>query len=553
MSALFQNHRKMLENALAAIRSRDFFAAFPEVPSGKIYGESAKADGEAAFQALLDQPFGLDQTQAGTPVGAEVSPYGFALGIGYPAAEPAVLLAAAEAAAASWAKAPVEARVGVCLEALARLNRMSFLMANAVQHTTGQSFVMAFQAGGPHAQDRGLEAVAYAYEAMTAVPAAVRWEKPQGRNPALVLDKTFTVVPRGVGLVIGCATFPTWNSYGAIFANLATGNGSIVKPHPMAILPLALTVRVLREVLAEEGFDPNTVLLAVDTPERQVTMEYLTSPQIAMVDFTGSAAFGAAVRAHADGRPVFTEESGVNPVVILGTDSFKGMCGNLAMSLSLYSGQMCTAPQALFVPEGGIETDEGQKSPAEVGAGIANAIDGLLADPARAMAILGTIQNEATVTRVAQMQAVGRLVRASAPVEGQEPARTATPALVEVEAADGAWREECFGPVTFIVRTADAAEAISLAARTVREKGAITAGVYAMDDAQIGRAAEAFARVGAPLSVNFTGGILVNQSAAFSDFHVSGINPAGTATLTDLAFVADRFSVAMVRRQAAAA
>ena len=26
-------------------------------------------------------------------------------------------------------------------------------------HTTGQGFVMAFQAGGPHAQDRGLEAV----------------------------------------------------------------------------------------------------------------------------------------------------------------------------------------------------------------------------------------------------------------------------------------------------------------------------------------------------------------------------------------------------------
>ena len=42
-----------------------------------------------------------------------------------------------------------------------RLNAMSFEMANAVMHTTGQAFPMAFQAGGPHAQDRGLEAVAY--------------------------------------------------------------------------------------------------------------------------------------------------------------------------------------------------------------------------------------------------------------------------------------------------------------------------------------------------------------------------------------------------------
>ena len=42
-------------------------------------------------------------------------------------------------------------------------NAMSFEMANAVMHTTGQAFPMAFQAGGPHAQDRGLEAVAMAW------------------------------------------------------------------------------------------------------------------------------------------------------------------------------------------------------------------------------------------------------------------------------------------------------------------------------------------------------------------------------------------------------
>ena len=49
------------------------------------------------------------------------------------------------------------------MEILARLNARSFEIANAVMHTSGQAFVMAFQAGGPHAQDRALEAVAYAY------------------------------------------------------------------------------------------------------------------------------------------------------------------------------------------------------------------------------------------------------------------------------------------------------------------------------------------------------------------------------------------------------
>ncbi len=54
------------------------------------------------------------------------------------------------------------------------------------------------------------------------------------------------------------------------------------------------------------------------------------------------------------------------------------------------------------------------------------------------------------------------------------------------------------------------------------------------------------------LSENLCGGIFVNQSAAFSDYHVSGANPAGTSCLTDAAFVANRFHIAMARRPAAA-
>ena len=54
-----------------------------------------------------------------------------------------------------WRNAGPEAWVGVCVEILQRINKQSFLMANAVMHTTGQAFMMAFQAAGPHAQDRG--------------------------------------------------------------------------------------------------------------------------------------------------------------------------------------------------------------------------------------------------------------------------------------------------------------------------------------------------------------------------------------------------------------
>ena len=54
------------------------------------------------------------------------------------------------------------------------------------------------------------------------------------------------------------------------------------------------------------------------------------------------------------------------------------------------------------------------------------------------------------------------------------------------------------------------------------------------------------------LSCNLTGGIYVNQSAAFSDYHASGCNPAANASLTDAAFVAPRFHVVQSRIPVAA-
>ena len=151
---------------------------------------------------------------------------------------------------------------------------------------------MAFQAGGPHAQDRGLEAVAMAWAEMTRSARDAVWEKPQGKAAPIVMEKHWSIVPRGVGLVIACQTFPTWNSYPGLFADLATGNTVLVKPHPRAILPLALTVRVAREVLAEAGFPADVVLLAADEPGAEVTKGLVTHPDVRLIDFTGSNAFG---------------------------------------------------------------------------------------------------------------------------------------------------------------------------------------------------------------------------------------------------------------------
>ncbi|MDI7862794.1 phenylacetic acid degradation protein PaaN [Rhizobiaceae bacterium n13] len=550
METLFDRRRELLVRAVQAAHERSFWSAFSEVP--RTYGEEMPAAAKDAFAELLDRPFDLDQPASEGWVGSEISPFGRALGIAYPRTGIDLLIENAEVAGQGWKAASVEQRTGIALEILVRLNSLSFVMAHAVEQTTGQAFAMAFQAGGPHAQDRGLEAVAYAFEEMARIPGSVTWEKPAGRQ-AIRLDKEFHVVPRGIGLVIGCATFPTWNSYPALFADLVAGNPVIVKPHPAVVLPLALTVKVGREVLAEQGFDPDVLQIAVDSVDAPVAPSLALHPAVALVDFTGSSEFGSWLRENVRGKPIFTEETGVNTIVIESADSFEAMCQNIAFSLSLYSGQMCTSPQCIFIPEGGISTDDGHKSFAEVAAGIATAIDTLLSEPQRAAVVCGAIQNEATKDRIARARRLGRIVRDSAPLAGFEGGRTATPLILAVDATDeAAYLEERFGPISFVIACRDAADAISRAADAAKAKGGITAALYSTDDTLIDAAALKYVDAGVPLSVNLTGGIYVNQSAAFSDYHVTGANPAGNACLTDAAFVTSRFRVVCVRRPAVA-
>ncbi len=74
--------------------------------------------------------------------------------------------------------------------------------------------------------------------------------------------------------------------------------------------------------------------------------------------------------------------------------------------------------------------------------------------------------------------------------------------------------------------------------------------MYTTDDDVAARAEDAAVDAGVSVAFNLTGGLFVNQSAAFSDFHVTGANPAGNASLSDPAFVTGRFRVIGVRTPA---
>ncbi|MFF8394569.1 phenylacetic acid degradation protein PaaN [Streptomyces sp. NPDC016172] len=554
---LIARHRPTLDQALEAIRTRAYWSPHPEHP--KAYGENGSLDaaaGKAAFDALLGSRLDLGQPGTDDWVGGETSPYGVDLGVTYPHADLDVLLPAMKAGQRAWRDAGAEQRAVVCLEILKRISDRTHEFAHAVMHTSGQAFMMAFQAGGPHAQDRGLEAVAYAYVEQVRTPDNAEWTKPQGKRDPLAMTKQFTPVPRGIALMIGCNTFPTWNGYPGLFASLATGNAVLVKPHPRAVLPLALTVQVAREVLAETGFDPNLIALAAERPGEGIAKTLALRPEIRIIDYTGSTEFGDWLEANARQAQVYTEKAGVNTVVVHSTSDYKGMLSNLAFSLSLYSGQMCTTPQNLLVPREGISTDQGPKSYDEVVADLAKSVDGLLGDDARANALLGAIVNPEVKARLEAAAGLGEVALASREITNPDfpGAVVRTPVIVKLDGAkpddEAAYMSECFGPVSFAVAVDSAADAAELLRRTVREKGAMTVGAYTTDPEVEQAVQEVCLEEAAQLSLNLTGGVYVNQTAAFSDFHGSGGNPAASAALCDGAFVANRFRVVEVRREA---
>lgn len=551
---LLDQHRARLDAAVAAIASREYYSAFDESPSPRVYGEEAAAAGQQAFEARLGRPWGATTPGSSGTTGTERSPYGIDLGVRYPRvpAEDAALdalMVAARRGMKQWRDAGPEGRTGVCLEILDRLHARVFELAHAVHHTSGQAFVMAFQAGGAHALDRALEVVAFAWVEMTRVPATATWEKP-GKRPVR-MEKTFTVVPRGVALVVGCNTFPTWNSWPGLFASLVTGNPVVVKPHPRAVLPLAITVEVCREVLEEHGFDPDLVTLAAEDPDDRLAATLATRPEVRLVDFTGGNAFGDWLQQHARQATVFAEQAGVNSVVLDSTDDFDAMCANLAFSLALYSGQMCTTPQNLYLPADGIRTGQGHRTPTEVAAGLGAALDRLLGDDARAVELLGAIVNDDVRDRVDSAGERGEVLVPSRSV--QHPAHpdavVRTPAVVGLDVADAeVYEQECFGPVAYLVTTPDTATSVKVFTDVVRRRGAMTAAVYSTDDAVLDEVREAALEAGVALSENLLGGVFVNQSAAYSDFHGTGANPAANASYTDGAYVAPRFRVVQSRR-----
>lgn len=550
----------LLDKALDAIASRSAFSGFQESGSRRFHEDSKIESGRQRFEESLGKPFILRSPDNKLMASEELSPFtGEPLGIQYEDEDVDAVYARADQAMRAWAAVPPSQRVKLCVDLLRDIDACGFEIAHSVMHTAGQSFPMAFAGSGANALDRGLEAVAWAWREMSALPQTARWSKAFGKGEPVALEKRYRIVPRGAALVFCCASYPTWNGYPAIFVNLACGNPVVVKPHPTAVLPMAIAVRVIREGLQKAGHDPDLVQMIVDTtiePKGKVLIEH---PGTAIIDFTGSARFGSWVERNAGGRPCFTETSGVNSVIVESTDDFDAMMDALANTLCLFSAQMCTSPQTFHVPEAGIRCGDGSTVSAdEFERALVERIDALAANSQRASSVMGCVQSPGTLALLKEWEQRAqrddyRVLRQSVPYENADDARarTATPLVLGMDPArHEPVAEEIFGPVAFVIRHPDRDAALALASDTARSCGGLTAFLYSTDESYVDQAIDAFAWAGAALTCNLTGSMPLNFYAAYSDLHVSGLNPAGNATLAEPSFIAGRFRYAQHRMPA---
>ncbi|MFW5418422.1 aldehyde dehydrogenase family protein [Nocardiopsis sp. CNT-189] len=302
---------------------------------------------------------------------------------------------------------------------------------------------------------------------------------PLGPGP----DLRRMLVPIGPVAVFGAANFPLAFSVpgGDTVSALAAGCPVVVKAHESHPGTSRLAFEALAGA-AERAGAPEGVLGLVHGREAGAAL--VADPRIRAVGFTGSAAGGRALMdiaaARPDPVPFYGELSGINPVVVTegaARARAAGIAAGVLASVTGSGGQLCTKPGLVFVPSG----PAGDALVEAVREGFAGAGEAVLLNAGVRASYL------AAAERLAGLPGV-RVLAAGRDGRGAEGFR-AGPRLLSVPAgrfgAEAA--EECFGPLTVLVRYAGAEE---LAAALDRVPGSLAAALHCDGETEAEAAAE---------------------------------------------------------------
>ncbi|WP_049565574.1 aldehyde dehydrogenase (NADP(+)) [Streptomyces sp. SBT349] len=342
-------------------------------------------------------------------------------------------------------------------------------------------------------------------------------------------------IPLGVVAVYAASNFPLAFSVpgGDTASALAAGCPVVVKAHPDHPATSELCGAALRRAAARTGL-PEDVVTVVHGFDAGV--ELVTHPLVTAAGFTGSVRGGRALFDAAAARPVpipfYGELGSLNPVVITeaaAQERGEEIGTGLAGSMTLGSGQFCTKPGLVLAPAG-------QAGDALLGAlagEVAEAVPGVLLDSRMRQAFL------AGVGERADLDGVRAPVAAGGGAEGDTVAAgflTVDADRLTTEGPHDLLLEECFGPLTVVVRYADADQAAAVLSRL---PGNLTATVH-LAEAEANGEGEG-ARLLAELTP-LAGRVLVNGwptgVAVTHAQHHGGPYPATTSTSTSVGVTA---------------
>jgi alpha-ketoglutaric semialdehyde dehydrogenase len=375
--------------------------------------------------------------------------------------------AAAEAAFAVYGKASGAARAGLLRriadglaasgeEIVARANLETGLPLGRLQgelgRTTGQ-----------------LRMFADVVEEGSWVDARIDEAMPE-RKPLARADLRSMLRPLGPVAVFGASNFPLAFSVagGDTASALAAGCPVIVKAHPAHPGTSELVGDVIVKAVKECGLPAGVFSLLFDAGT-EVGAALVVDSRVKAVGFTGSSRGGMALMRLAAGRPepipVYAEMGSSNPMFILpgalrerGATLAKGLFG----SFTLGSGQFCTKPGVVFVPEDSEEFGAELKAAVGDGARFGMLTPGIAKSYAEGVRKRAGLTGAAVVAQEETAAAVGNC------------------AVFEVSlrefVGEPTLAEEIFGPTTLLVRYGGAAELLQ-AARGL--EGHLTATIHA--------------------------------------------------------------------------
>jgi aldehyde dehydrogenase (NAD+) len=262
--------------------------------------------------------------------------------------------------------------------------------------------------------------------------------------------------PIGVAGIVTPWNFPIAIPCWKMMPALVTGNTVVFKPS--SDTPHCATLLV--ELMAEAGFPPGTVNLVTGSGP-DVGDAIVTSPDVAVISFTGSTATGKRIAALAARRlkRLSLELGGKNGIVVLADADLDLATDGILWSAFGTTGQRCTACSRVIVEQAIVEPLlERLVTRAEalrLGSGLEPSTD------------VGPLVNAAAVEKVASYVEIGRgegeLVTggARAMSTGLEQGHFFEPTIFrDVRPMDRIAQEEIFGPVLSVIPVPDYAAAV---------------------------------------------------------------------------------------------